>query len=241
MKMPINAMRPLWRVSLLTVLALATVTALCGWTSSCGTPTHKAAVAADSIANSLKTAADLNHSLYASGQITLDERQQMATLIDQSTQANDVLVAQLSQAVANGGTVTASSVVQSFNTFLTQLNALEANGVLHLKSADAQAKFEVVIGAIKLQVQVLQAIINVTGSSNRSPVGGSYLAFAALALTPEELETLISLALAAFGAGVPLVQKLSAMKSETDVQLLADAATQDLAARTEAKADEAAE
>jgi hypothetical protein len=237
--------RPLWRVSLVLALALVTMTGLCAWTSSCGTALHKSAVAADSIANSLKTAADLNHSLYATGQISLPERQQVATLIDQATQANDVLVQQLTAAKASGGTVNTATIVQTFNTFLTQLNGLEANGVLHLKSTTAQTQFETIISAIRTEVTVLQTIIGSSTSRNqsppRSPQNGGFLIFAALALTPEEIAALIALATEVFGEGAALVQKLLAMQGETDAALLADATTEDAAARTQAQADEAAQ
>ena len=240
--MTLSRTRPVLRIGFLTIMAFAVLTVTCGWTSSCGTAQHKAVVAADSIASSLHTAADLNHSLYSSGQITLEERQQVAVLIDQSSQANDVLVNQLQTINNNGGTVTAASVVQALNTFLTQLDALEANGVLHLKSTSAQAKFEVVIAAVKAQVQILQAVIGTNTGQKQTPgpipSGTGLLMCAALVLTPEELETLIALALTALGEGAVLVKKLMAMKSETDAELLADALTENAAARTQAKADE---
>lgn len=231
---------PLFRVGLLTVLMCAAFTLMCGWTSSCGN-LHKAAVAADSIAASLHTAADLNHTLYATGQITLEERQQVATYIDQATQANDMFVNDLKDASANGTPLTAASITQAFNKFLTQLDVLEKNGVLHLKSADAQRQFEVILAAVKTEVQIIQAIIaaNSTGQ-NRSPGSGGAMLFAAVALTPEELEALIALALTAFGEGAALVTKLMNMKNETDAALLADALKEDQAAREQAQADEGA-
>jgi hypothetical protein len=244
MKLALKPLRRL-RIGLLALLACAAFTMLCAWTGGCGTDLHKAAVATDSIANSLKTAADLNHSLYATGQIDLAERQQVATLIDQVTQANDAVVAQLIQAEASGGTVNAATVVSAFDKFLDQLNILENNGVLHLKSAAAQAQFEVVLTAVKTEVAILKGLMGLpTASNHRLPLpggGGGMLAFAALALTPEEIETLVALAISALGAGASLVEKLLAMKGETDTQLLADAATQDAAARKQAQADEAAE
>jgi hypothetical protein len=244
MKMLSNV-RPLWRVSLLLALAFVVMTGLCAWTSSCGTALHKSVTAADSIANSLKTAADLNHSLYATGQISIQERQQVATLIDQATQANDLLVQQLTAAEASGGAVNTAAIVQAFNSFLTQLNGLEANGVLHLKSPAAQASFETIITAIRSEVTVIQSLIGSTTSRNqgppRCPQSTGFLAFAAMALTPDEIAALIALATSALGEGAALVQKLIAMKGESDATMLADATTEDAAARTEAKADEAAQ
>jgi hypothetical protein len=242
MKLNFSMARPLRRLSMVCVVAVAAMVVMCGWTGGCGTDLHKGTVAADSIANSLKTAADLNHSLAVSGQITVAERQQVALLIDQAAQANGVLVAQLKAAEASGGTVNTATVLAAFNTFLGQLNTLEANGVLHLKSTAAQAQFETVINAIRTEVTVLQTVIGSSTSQNRSPARspnhGGYLAFAALALTPDEIAALIALATEVLGEGAALVQKLLAMKSESDAALLADAATEDAAAETQAKADE---
>ncbi len=232
---------PVLRIGFLTVMACVALTMLCGWAGGCGTDYHKATVAADSIAASLKTAADLNHSLAASGQISVEERQQVAALIIQASLANDALVADLKAAQTNGTPLTAASIAADFQAFLTQIDGLEKNGVLHLKSTAAQTQFESILTAIKTEVQVLQAVITLTSGRNqapRSPQSGGYLIFAALALTPEEIEALIGLAISTFGEGAALVAKLTAMKGETDAALLADAAAEDAAARTEAQADE---
>ncbi len=237
-------MKRIFGLSLVAVVAFATITALCAWTSSCGTSLHKASVAADSIANSLKTAADLNQSLYAQGQISLVERQQVAALIGQTAHANDDLVQQLKTAESNGGQVTAATIVQAFNTFLTQLNGLQTNGVLHLKSTTAQASFQTILTAVQFQVSVIETLIGTTSSRNQTPLptrpNSGYLLFAALALTPDEIAALIALATTALGEGAALVQKLLAMKGESDAALLADAATEDAAAETEAQTEQGA-
>jgi hypothetical protein len=237
-----NLKATLWLVA--GVLGFAAMTALCAWTSSCGSSLHKSAVAADSIANSLKTAADLDAQLYASGQISLLERQQMATYIDQATQANDVLIAQLTQAEASGAQPNAASLVAAFGAFSAQLQTLETNGVLHLKSAQAQAQFETILNSVKASVAIIQIEVG-SQSRNRMPLrlpfGGGIVAFAGLALTPDEIAALIGLATAAFGDGAALVSKLIGMKGQADAALLADATAEDDAARTEAKAEEAAQ
>lgn len=235
--------QPLMRVGSVAIIAGVAMTVMCGWTGSCGTPLHKSAVAADAIASSLKTAADLNRSLFESGQITLGERQQIAELIVQTTQANDVLVAQLTAAEANGGATDPASLIAAFGQFTTQLSQLEADGVLHLKSPTAQAGFETILNAIKGSVATLQIQIGTGGSSTPAPTPKSPGMFilSALVLTPEEIALLISLATAAFGDGAALVEKLLAMKGEADTALLADATTQDAAARAEAQEDEAAQ
>ena len=67
------------------------------------------------------------------------------------------------------------------------------------------------------------------------------LIFAALMLTPQEIEELIALSISVVGEGAALVQKLMAMKGEADAALLADATAEDAAARAVAQADEGAQ
>lgn len=232
------------KISLTLSLAFVVMSALCAWTSSCGTKLHRSAIAADSIANSLKTAADLNGQLYATGQISLAERQQIATGIVQATLANDVLIAQLTQAEANGGQVNSASLVAAFSAFTTQLDGLETNGVLHLKSAKAQAWFATILNSIKASVAILHASIASQKSQNRMPLQWpaaiGMLAFAVPILDADEIAKLIALATAAFGDGAALVAKLIAMKGKADTELLADATKQDAAARDEATEQEGA-
>lgn len=73
---------------------------MCGFASSCGTAIHKASVATDTIANSLVTAANVNHQSFVAKVISLQEREQVAHLIEQAIEANDVLMAQFADAKA---------------------------------------------------------------------------------------------------------------------------------------------
>ncbi len=230
-------MRTMLRISLTGMLACMVTIGMCGWVSSCGTALHKACVAADAIATGLHTAADLNHELEAQGQITLEERQQVATLIDQASQANDELVGTLNDIRVANAPLTAASITQAFDKFLVRLDGLEKNGVLHLKSTAAQSRFETVLGAIRVQVRILQALIGTSTSENRQPFrlpqDTGFLMFAVV-FTPEEIAELALLA-------ATLAQKLAAIKGKSDAELLADATAENGAARKQAQADEGAE
>lgn len=225
-----------------TLLAAVGVTAVCmmGASGGCGSDLHKAALAADTIANSLNSAAQINHTVYAQGQESEAERIAVATVIDQATQANDAFIAQLQLAQANGSTVTADTVIAAFQTLSTQLDNLNQNGVLHLKNPQAQAAFSAIMQTLTGELSILQSILKANTTSSRGSPAAPLTGFA-VALTAEEIDLLIGLAITAFGEGAELVQKLIGMKGETDAELLTDASEQDAEARKQAQADEQAE
>lgn len=207
--------------------------------SGCQSNLTKAATAADSIASSLHTAANVNHDVYASGLETLEERQLVASYIEQAVHANEAFVAELRTLQKSGGTVSAASVVTALDTLTTQINLLESEGVLHLKSADAQAKFAIVMASIQAQINVLKGLV----STNNSWLGtfGSGGAVMALTLSAEEIEQLLALALAAFGEGAALVAKLRALAGKSDEELLTEAEAENAAALKQAEADQGAD
>lgn len=227
------------RFGILVVALAATSVCILGANGGCGSSLHKAAVAADSIGNSLNTAASVNHQLVASGQETVAEGAQVASYIDAAAKANDAFIAQISSAEANGSQVTSATIVTAFGALVTTVQSLQSQGVLGLKSTAAQQQFQTITAAINAQLAVLQALIQTSTAQNRPGPLRHSAPLLGIALTAEEIETLIDLVTTALGAGVPLVEKLLAMKGETDSALLSDAQSQDKAAETEAEADEA--
>jgi hypothetical protein len=223
---------------LLCVMALFVVT-LAGCPQS--TLIHKAAVAADSIASALNTAATINHE---DTMESVADRAALATYIDGLAKLNDIFIGQLQTASANGGQVTAAQIVQAFTALNAQAQTFQGQGLLHLKSADAQAKFANVTTTINGLLQTIQALMPAATADGRTrlPVPSHKLpyALAVLALTPEEIAGLLALLIPLGEQAVTLVEKLTAMKEETDAQLLADAAAQDKQTETIAEGDEAA-
>jgi len=229
------------RLAGVAIVAVSSAVFLMGAAGGCGSDLHKASVAADTIANSLVTVENVNHQVAADGLESTAERAAIAQYVDQVTQANDAFIVQIKAAEAAqtaGQTVSTASLVSAFNLLVTQVNALNANGVLHLSSTSAQAEFTTVMAAIQSQLAILKALTTLQTSTTSRLLHGAPPAAMAGAFTLEELDTLIALATTALGAGASLVEKLLGMKGETDTELLADATTEDAAARTEAEADE---
>jgi len=227
--------RPAFAVFSVVMLALVAFTL---WGCPQSTPLHKASVAADSIGSALNTAAQINHEDTLE---TVADRAALATYIDGLAKLNDAFVAQLKTAEANNGTVTAAQIVSAFTALNTQAQNLQSQGLLHLKSASAISQFKTVTSTIQSLLTTIQALMPAVTSSNRAPVHKLPFALAVLALTPEEITALLALLIPLGEQAVALVEKLTAMKGETDAQLQADALAQDAAAETVAEADMAAD
>ncbi|HEY4358257.1 MAG TPA: hypothetical protein VGN16_21100 [Acidobacteriaceae bacterium] len=195
---------------------------------------HKASVAAGSIAASLNTAAQINHD---DPNILPDERKQNANYIVQATSANDKFVKVLQQIQANGGNLSASDVVQDLKDLNAQIDQLNDQGILHLKSPEAQTAFSVTMSGIKAALATLNNLANVpakTSSTGNSHVAGAGIMLAAVTLTPAEIDVLIALAAE---AAAELVPKLVALKGETDAQILDGAAADNASAIAIAEED----
>ena len=132
-----------------------------GWTSggcSSASGLHKAAAAADVIGSSLQTAEGINHDAETQGVESIAERDAVASYILQATQANDAFVAAINSAEQSGTTVP-QSVVSAFNILVAQVNTLNSEGVLHLKSATAQKNFQIVISTLQSEVAAIQLLM----------------------------------------------------------------------------------
>lgn len=230
------------RLGVLALALGASSVIIMGASGGCGSDLHKASVAADSIANSLNTASGINHQLFASGEETAAENELVAKYLDAAAKANDTFIAEISSAEQSGAQANTASIVSAFSVVSASFQTFQSQGVLGLKSTAAQQEFQAVITAINSQIVVLESLIHTTSADNRgAPPLKHSVPLLGLALTAEEIETLIGLVTTALGAGVPLVEKLLAMKGETDASLLSDATSQDAAAEKQAEADEVAQ
>ncbi len=224
----------------LAVLAAVLVISLVGMAANgCGSTIHKASVAVDAISIGLQTTAQVNGDLFGAGGETLDERQQVALAIHRAAKANDTLTNTLKAAAANGTQLTPALILADFNVLADAVNDLEANGVLKISNPASRAKLEEVLGAIKAQIAIIQALIGAQ-ASNASPSHGLPLAPLAplapllaggLVVTPALIEELAVLA-------AQLVSKVEEMRAATDEQLQADALANDATAEKIAEADE---
>jgi len=222
------------RVGLFATVAAAAV--ICMAASGCSGVLHNEADAAAGIAATLNTAAQVNHNDTFESP---EEKAMIANMIMRVAYANDNFIGALKAAEASGGKINTPAVTAAFQALVNTANDLNANGVLKLKSPQAQADFQLAIASIEGALNGMQAMVQPTTTSrNTPPLRGSRLPLLGLALTPAEIEELIALAIA---AGSSLVSKLVSLRGETDAQLLASAAADDAAAEKIAASDGAAE
>jgi len=202
----------------------------------CGSDLHKAATASAGIAAGLNTAATVNHNDAFESPA---ERQVVANYILQVAQANDRFIGVLKVAQAQGSAANVTTIETAVSALVAQVNQLNAQGVLKLKSPQAQADFTIAISSIQASLAVIEAIYPpVTAQSSLPMRHHAPLApLVAVTLTAEEIEELISIVIA---AGSALLPKLLALRGETDPQLLASAAADDAAAEAIAESDGAA-
>lgn len=231
---------PLIRTAVLSLVVVCAMAMTVG-AKGCGGALHQASIEADAIGSSLSTAATLNHELVAAGTESAGEGSRVASLIYQASLANDAFIAQVKTAESSQGQSATAQIWDALDRLDASLRTLQTDGVLHLKSPAAQARFGDVIAAMQASLAVLKGLEGTAkpaAPAVPAPApGGGLAAAAALALTGEEIEQLIVIASPVLGAGVSLVSKLVAMKSESDAALLADAASQDAAAEKQAESD----
>jgi hypothetical protein len=231
-------MKRFGRVLAFTALLTVALVISMGAKGCSGTAAHQSSLAAASIGASLQTAATTNHQLIQAGEETPEEGALIANYIDQVAKANDAFTKTVQALPDSGSQLTSAQAIAAFNTLLTQINTLQSRGVLHLKSTKAQTAFTTIMTSIQAQVAIVQAVIaaNSSGMPRHGPspfIPG--LPLLGVALTAEEIEELIALAVA---AGSALVTKLVALRGETDPQLQASALASDAAAEAQAEADE---
>jgi hypothetical protein len=226
------------KLRMLAVGCLASVVLLMGASGGCGTDLHKATVASGSIAATLHSMAEANHTNALESDA---ERTVVANLIVQAAAANDNFVGVLKSAEANGGKVDATAIVAAFSALSTQIEQLDEQGILHLKSSQAQADFSIAMASVEAEIATLQVIygasvppLPASTSENHIPGRHNGHPLFAIALTAEEVEELIALAVS---VGSALVPKLLALRSESDPQILAAASQDDAAAIAQAEAD----
>jgi hypothetical protein len=150
------------RSLLLFALLAGSMMFIAGWTSggcSSASGLHKAAAAADVIGSSLQTAEGINHDAETQGVESIAERDAVASYILQAAQANYAFVSAINSAEQSGTTTVPQSVVSAFNILVAQVNTLNSEGVLQLKSATAQKNFQIVISTLQSEVATIQLLM----------------------------------------------------------------------------------
>jgi hypothetical protein len=217
------------------ILAAASIVCMAA-SGGCGSSLHKAEVSAGAIAASLHTAATTNHTNTLE---TPEERTLIATYISQAASANDNFIGVLKSAEVAGGTPNTAAIVTAFSDLSKQIEQLNSEGILHLKSTQAQADFSLIMSSIQGEIAIIQGLYPAPASASAGrrppvPLRRYPLPVAALVLTAEEIEELVSLAIA---AGSTLVPKLLALKGQTGAEILSGASADDIAAEQIAESD----
>lgn len=225
-----------WRARLAGAACLAVMAAVCMAAGSCNSsPLRKSEQAAAGIAATLNTAATVNHNDPFESP---DERKVVADCIMQAAAANDNFLGVLKAAEAQGGTVNIPLIEAAFSKLLNTVTALNSQGILKLKSPQAQADFALTMSTIQASLAAIEAIYPPATSDNvPRPVHHPWVPALAIALTPAEVEELIALVVA---AGSALLPKLLALRGQTDAQLIASAEADDASAEAIAESDGAA-
>ncbi len=221
------------------VLCMATVLCMAA-SGGCGTAVHKATVASGTIAASLRTAATINHS---NTQESEDERKAVANFIAQAAAANDDFVDQLKTAVANGDTLSQGQIVAAFQSLLDRVDKMEKSGILQIKNPDAQQKFAATVATIKAQLVLIQSLFSAStsvklhGDPLQHQEQGGLVMAGGLLLTLAEIDEIIALLSSIVGATSPLIQKLLAMRGQSDAEILDQAKEDNAVAIAQAVAD----
>jgi hypothetical protein len=224
-----------WKARLGALACLCVMAAVCMAAGSCsGSDLRRSEQASAAIAASLNTAATVNHN---DAFESPEEKQAIASYIVQVAAANDNFLGVLKAAEAQGGQVNVALIETAFSRLLNTVSDLNAQGVLKLKSSQAQADFSLVMSSVQASLAAIEAIYPPATSRNHPPIRHPWLPVLAIALTPAEVEELIALVVA---AGSALVPKIMALRGETDAELIASAAADDASAEAIAESDGAA-
>jgi hypothetical protein len=224
-----------WKARLGALACLGVMAMVCMAAGSCnGSELRKSEQAAAGIAATLNTAATVNHN---DAFETPEERQAIASYIVQVAAANDNFLGVLKAAEAQGGQVNIPLLEAAFSKLLNTVDALNSQGILKLKSPQAQADFALVMSSIQASLAAIETIYPPATSKNEQNRRHPWIPVLAIALTPAEVEELIALVVA---AGSALVPKIMALRGETDAELIASAAADDASAEAIAESDGAA-
>ena len=162
--------------TLKSIVVLMLAIGMCAVLTGCpGSTLHKASAAADSIASSLQTAENINRDAFSQGIESAQERDAIGAYISNGAKANDAFIASIQAAETSGATTAPQAVISAFGTLVTQLSALNSEGVLQLKSAQAQQEFQIVVTAIQTQLAVLQAIMKGPAAPSPLPPPSAHL------------------------------------------------------------------
>jgi hypothetical protein len=151
--------RRITAAGLVLVLSLASLSFKCG--GGDGTqpePLRKAAVAADTIAGSIKELRTAKNQLASQNKITTDENKKLTTLLLRLNTADKALVNRLKSMNAMPDATQKQQLLAMFNELTAAVDDANNNGVLGLQNEEAKTTLTVTVNAIRASLAIIAAV-----------------------------------------------------------------------------------
>ena len=156
--------RRITAVGLILVLSLASMSFKCGGdgtgTTNQPEPLRNAAVAADTIAGSIKELRTAKNKLADQNKISKEENKKLTTLLLRLNTADKALVNRLKSMNAMPDATQKQQLLAMFNELTAAVDDANNNGVLGLQNEEARTALTVTINAIKASLAIIAAVAN---------------------------------------------------------------------------------
>ena len=155
--------RRITAVGLVLVLSLASMSFKCGdgtGPTNQPEPLRNAAVAADTIAGSIKELRTAKNKLADQNKISKEENKKLTTLLLRINTADKALVNRLKSMTAMPDATQKQQLIAMFNELTAAVDDANTNGVLGLQSEEARTTLTVTINAIRASLAIIAAVAN---------------------------------------------------------------------------------
>jgi hypothetical protein len=197
-----------------------------------GSDLHKANRAAKQVADDLHEFEAIVEQQYSVGQLDKEEARALAQWASDSSLANDAFVAKI-KGLSTLNSSNSALVVGWFNDLVGQIDKLNDQGVLHIKSATAKAKFDLIYQSIQTGLTTLQGLLAGLGAQpSHSGLPDPALPVQRAGLDAAGIATLLM----AFNGIAKLILQARSDGSLTDEQLQQGALDEDADTRNHAAA-----
>ena len=162
--------RRITAVGLVLVMSLASLSFKCGGggTGPAGQPEplRNAAVAADTIAGSIKELRTAKNQLASQNKISKEENKKLTTLLLRLNTADKALVNRLKSMNAMPDAAGKQQLLTMFNELTAALDDANNNGVLGLQNEEARTTLTVTINTIRASLAIIAAVANANANAN---------------------------------------------------------------------------
>jgi hypothetical protein len=153
--------RRITAVGLVLVLSLAFMSFKCG--NSTGPtgqpePLRNAAVAADTIAGSIKELRTAKNQLAGQSKITTDENRKLTTLLLRLNTADKALVNRLKSMTAAPDATQKQQLFAMFNELTAAVDDANTNGVLGIQNEEARTRLTTIVAAMRASLAIIATV-----------------------------------------------------------------------------------